>query len=238
MKTNFKKTTIALVMLIFGIAVSCNKQSNDVMPNSGQPPVNQVVQSDENLLINRLKNDSVLREMSDAKAEMENHILNGQMKRLIKDEKGIKEWKARFANAKSETEINRLLAEMYNEPQLMINVQKAAVKFFNKKNIEAKFPELLRLSNIERGKLLSKAFPLRLKTPLKNARVSDCYGTCSNQLNIDLGQADAQFGADLISAGLNLDIFGIWQAVISWEISYEAAISSFDNCWMGCDSQG
>lgn len=176
--------------------------------------------------------------MNEAMNEIENRIIDGQFKRLITNENATSVWKNKLSTAKNEAQINALLSEMYSAPQLLINAQKASLKFFNARNIDTKFPELARFSNAEKAQIFSKVFPRKLN--FRGARLaqidpaSQCAGGCSNQLNIDLSTARTQLWIDALSAAANDDYVGIVQSFASYVIAFEGAMSTFENCWNGC----
>jgi hypothetical protein len=169
--------------------------------------------------------------MAEAQSVLESSVVDGQLKRLITDGAQVASWKTRLSNVKSEAALNEVLAQMYSNPEVLINFQTKASKFFDVSNIKKNFPELLKLSAKEGSLVLSKAAPVKLK----NARVSDCYGDCSEDFNIAHQAAlDHYHMANLVTS-IFQDFGGKIMAMIDYYVDFHAALSTLESCTNRCN---
>jgi len=239
MKIPFQKTKIALVMFAFITVISCNEKSGEISPslNDAMVLAEAPITDQKAAVITRLRKDKDFKELNRMLDEIETQIINGQFKPLISEKNAVNVWKSKLSNAKNEKTVYSLLSEMYNEYQLLINVQKASSKFFDTRNINTKYPELARFSKAQKIQVFSEVFPNSMS--LKNARGavesdSQCAGTCSSQLNIELSGARIQLWIDSLSAAYEGDISGVFSAFMTYVNTFNTAISSFENCYNGC----
>ncbi len=252
----FQQNGLLCVVLI-SITVGCNHQDSTLSPNANPKASNyldalksaindfkntkekerfRIVNTNQNeaLIVSKLMKDKSFLSMSEALNVMETHIVNGQLRRLITDPNDVKIWKNKLAVAKSKTQVRVLLAQMFSEPQLLINAQEASWQFFNRQNMNSKFPELAAYSRTVQANLVMGIWQIDLN--LKNARTSadtqaQCIGRCSSQLNIDMNDAKRSLAIDLLMCDGPLDAVG---AMAQYASSFDTALQSFENCFYGC----
>lgn len=191
-------------------------------------------------LIKKIRTDQAFRNLWNSNIKFQSDVQNKNIAFLVKDRNDALVWESKIRNAKNESDSRVLLDQVCTNSQLLINFYSDFSK--NLSVLKNSLPELKKMSNEEFVSVVKDSFKEERDENLKMAKVAlvgDCYGGCSEALNIALDYANnalvvATIGCGLLSAGVVTGIMCGIGATFTYGFAVNAAIDTFGTCWKTC----